>query len=84
MEILLKFSISKKTILAGSTLAATLLLSACVSTKNDHNAQNNSNKLVQQTASFSPRAENKYLSQEQAFKRSERVSKVSYQLDFNG
>jgi aminopeptidase N len=82
METLLKFSISKKTILAGSTLAATLLLSACVSTKNDQNAQNNSNKFVQQTASFSPRAENKYLSQEQAFKRSERVSKVSYQLNY--
>jgi hypothetical protein len=58
MEILLKFSISKKTILAGSTLVATLLLSACVSQKNDQNAQHTSTLLVQQTSIFSPRAEN--------------------------
>nr|WP_210725590.1 aminopeptidase N [Candidatus Colwellia aromaticivorans] len=79
----MKFSASKKMILAASTLVATLLLSACVTTKNNKNALNDSSKLMHQTLIFTPRAENQYLSQEQAFKRSARVSNVSYQLNYN-
>jgi aminopeptidase N len=78
----LKFHSSKKKILVASIFLATLLLNACVTTKNDENADGDSNKIVSQTATFTPRAENQYLSQEQAFKRSARVSNVSYQLNY--
>ncbi|MFT7006861.1 MAG: aminopeptidase N [Colwellia sp.] len=78
----LKFKPSKKKILVASTFLAALLLSACVTTKNGQNKGDNSNKIAYQTATFTPRAENKYLSQEQAFKRSTRVSDVSYQLNY--
>ena len=62
---------------------ATLLLNACVTTQTNQIKKDNSNNTRHETTSFSPRAENQYLSQEQAFKRSERVSNVSYKLNFN-
>ncbi len=56
-----------------------LLLNACVVTENNQElAQPN----FQQQKAFTPRAENQFLSQEQAFQRSARVSKVSYKLNF--
>ena len=83
MSILLKFIALTKTRLAVSTLISTLILSACVNTtpktSTSETKQNNSQKI----SSFTPRAENQYLSQAQAFKRSERVSNVNYQLNFN-
>lgn len=64
-------------------LSMSLLINACVATKsNENNSQEKSNLITQKLSNATPRAENKYLSQEQAFKRSERVSKVSYKLDF--
>jgi aminopeptidase N len=78
MRILLKLITSKKTIMVTLTFVATLLLSACITTQKD-----TSSSITSETSSFSPRAENKYLSQEQAFKRSERVSDVNYKLNFN-
>ena len=83
MRTLLKFKLSNKTFLAATTFITTLLLSACVTTKNDQNVQDDSSNVVNKITAFTPRAENKYLSQEQAFKRAERVSNVSYQLHYN-
>ncbi len=79
----MRFKPSKKMFLTVSTLIATLFLSACVTTKNDRKAHDDSSNIVLETAIDSPRAENKYLSQERAFKRSVRVSDVSYQLNYN-
>ncbi|GAA6172126.1 aminopeptidase N [Colwellia sp. KU-HH00111] len=76
------FNSSNKVILATS-LAATLLLNACVTTQKTQTAKENTNTIQNQITSFSPRAETQYLSQEQAFKRSERVSNVNYKLNFN-
>ncbi|MDX2367943.1 MAG: aminopeptidase N [Colwellia sp.] len=75
----MKFRPSKQAFLAATVLITTLLLSACVTTKNAQITQD----VVNKTTAFSPRAENQYLSQEQAFKRSARVSNVSYQLHYN-
>ena len=83
MEIILKFSPSKKTALAVSTLIAILLLSACMTTKEVKNTQAKSYEVVPQKITFISRAENQYLTQEQAFKRSERVSDVGYQLNYH-
>ena len=80
MRIILKFISSNKSILASSALIATLLLNAC---SVHQQSQSNLSTKVPETTKFSPRAENQYLSQEQAFKRSERVSKVSYEVNFN-
>ena len=82
MRTLLKFKPSKKALLT-TTLITTLLLNACVTTTKNQSAQNDSSNVVNKTSAFPPRAENQYLSQEQAFKRSERVSNVSYQLDYH-
>lgn len=60
-----------------------LLLNACQSTKSDNNATKKSVDTTTKTASILPREENKYLSQEQAFKRSKRVSQVNYKLNFS-
>ncbi len=79
----MRFKPSKKMFLTVSTLIATLFLSACVTTKNDRKAHDDSSNIVLETAIDYPRAENKYLSQERAFKRSVRVSDVSYQLNYN-
>jgi aminopeptidase N len=83
MRIILNFITTKKTVLAASTLVATLLLSACATTEKDQSEKDNSSNIIDKASSFSPRAENQYLSQEQAFKRSARVSKVNYKLNFN-
>ncbi|PHR83543.1 MAG: aminopeptidase N [Colwellia sp.] len=83
MRTLLKLSSSKKTFLATTTLITTLLLNACVTTKKDQSAHDDSSKLVDKIIAFIPRAENQYLTQEQAFKRSTRLSNVSYQLNYN-
>lgn len=83
MRTLLKFITSKKIFLATSIIIASLLLNACVTTNEDIKTQKTANNVVAPTVSFLPRAENQYLSQEQAFKRSDRVSKVSYQLNYN-
>ncbi len=83
MRILLKFITLNKSILATSTLIATLLLSACSVTDQVKNKTTASSKLSNKAAGFSPRAEDKYLSQEQAFKRSKRVSNVNYKLNFS-
>lgn len=66
-----------------STLASALWLSACVSTDKKTVAIANDRNISQNEAPFIARAENQYLSQTQAFKRAERLSKVSYQLNFN-
>ncbi|MCW8831975.1 MAG: M1 family aminopeptidase, partial [Colwellia sp.] len=58
------------------------LLSACQSTEDKSSKQNIAPTPEQKSTTFSPRAENKYLTQAQAFKRSARVSKVSYALHF--
>jgi len=79
----LKFITSKNTFLAVTTVITTLLLSACVTTNKDQKAQDDSSNMVGQATTFSPRADNQYLSQEQAFKRSARVSNVSYQLHYS-
>lgn len=63
-------------------LISTSLLSACKSTEDKLNKANNSSKSQQTSSGFTPRAENKYLTQTQAFTRSERVSNINYQLDF--
>ncbi len=70
------------TFVALFTLIAALLLSACQSTKEQTSDVTNSLTSPKTLSHFSPRAENKYLTQEQAFKRSARVSDVNYQLDF--
>jgi len=80
MRTILKFISSNKSILASSALIATLLLNAC---SVHQQSQSNLSKIASETTKFTPRAENQYLSQEQAFKRSERVSKVSYEVNFN-
>jgi aminopeptidase N len=54
-----------------------------VTTKKDQSAHDDSSKLVDKIIAFIPRAENQYLTQEQAFKRSTRLSNVSYQLNYN-
>ena len=59
-----------------------LLLNGCQLTKSDNNATKQSISKITKTASVLPREENKYLSQEQAFKRSNRVSQVNYKLNF--
>jgi aminopeptidase N len=83
MRTLLKFKPSKKTFLAVTTIIATLLLSACVTTEKSQNTQDDSKNAKDQKTTFLPRAEKQYLSQEQAFSRSTRVSDVSYQLNYN-
>jgi len=83
MRTLLKFKPSKQTFLAVTTLITTLLLSACVTTKKDQSAAEDSSNVVDKIIPADPRAENQYLSQEQAFKRSARVSNISYQLNYN-
>ncbi|NQY86316.1 MAG: aminopeptidase N [Colwellia sp.] len=83
MRAQLKFRPSNKTFLATTTLIAALLLNACVTTTNDKNAPDDSKKVTDKNTTFFPRAENQYLSQEQAFKRSARVSNVRYQLHYN-
>ena len=83
MRVLLKFITSNKAILATSTLVATLLLNACVTTQQTQTAKENSNNALHEIAKFFPRAENQYLSQEQAFKRSDRVSNINYKLNFS-
>ncbi len=60
-----------------------LLLNGCQLTQSDNNAAKQSIKKITKTASVLPREENKYLSQEQAFKRSKRVSQVNYKLNFS-
>ena len=83
MRVLLKFFTTNNAITATSILISTLLLNACSATKQTNNEAASSNKALHETANFIPRAENQYLSQEQAFKRSERVSKVAYKLNFS-
>jgi len=80
---MLKFIPSKKTVLAVSVFIATLLLTACKTTREVQNTQADSIKATPQKVTFTPRAENQYLTQEQAFKRSERVADVSYQLSYH-
>lgn len=83
MRIPLKSKPSKNMFFVATILIAALLLSACMTTKEDQKVQNNSNLVVAQKTIFIPRANNQYLSQEQAFKRSSRVSNVSYQLNYS-
>lgn len=64
-------------------VAASLLLSACVVTENNTNSKESAQQTSQNQNIYKPRAENQYLSQTQAFKRSERVSKVNYKLNFS-
>lgn len=68
---------------AVTTLASLSLLSACVLTEDT--SEKTKGYVANKTTStiFSPRAENPYLSQEQAFKRSERLSNVEYKLNFS-
>ena len=64
-------------------IVTSFILNACIVTENENNSskqstqQNNSDRNT-----FTSRAENQYLSQEQAFKRSARVANVSYELNF--
>ncbi|MBU2925383.1 aminopeptidase N [Colwellia sp. C2M11] len=83
MRILLKFITLNKSILTTSALTATLLLNACALTEPAKNTTSTLNESASKTVSFAPRAEDQYLSQAQAFKRSERVSNVNYKLNFN-
>lgn len=83
MRIPLKPNPSKNMFFVATILIAALLLSACMTIKEDKKVQNNSNLVVAQKTIFIPRANNQYLSQEQAFKRSSRVSNVSYQLNYS-
>lgn len=83
MRIFLKLITSKKTIVATFSLVATLLLSACATTLKDQSEKDNSSNVIHESSRFSPRAENQYLSQERAFKRSARVSNINYKLNFN-
>lgn len=82
MKITLQILSNKLTSLTVLAVISISLLTACQSTKNQANDIQISSKAKQVSTSFSPRAENKYLTQEQAFKRSARVSNVDYQLDF--
>ncbi|WP_189378384.1 aminopeptidase N [Thalassotalea profundi] len=61
-------------------LASTLLLSACNQASN--NANNIEAKTQSSTSTFVARANDAYLSEEQAMKRSSRVSDVDYKLTF--
>jgi aminopeptidase N len=83
MRTLLKFTTSKKMFLVIPAIIASLLLNACATTKEDIKTPNTSSNVIAPTERFLPRAENQYLTQEQAFKRSKRVSEVSYQLSYN-
>lgn len=79
----LKISYKQYTTKALITLLSLSLLSACQSTEETATQNKTLPTLKSASAQFSPRAENQYLTQEQAFKRSERVSNVNYQLNFN-
>ena len=63
-------------LLLATSIISSITLSACVAT-------DNTQKKSSQANSFSARAENRDLSQEQAFMRSERVSNVDYDLTFD-
>jgi len=63
-----------------STLIASSLLSACIAT--DHKTIEPKQPIAP-VSSFTPRAQDKYLSEQQAFKRSARVDNVAYQLHFS-
>jgi len=79
---ILRFIALTKTTLIASTLVSALLLNACVSTEQKTSKIKNNSNISQGKSSFTARAENQYLSQTQAFKRSERVAKVNYKLNF--
>ena len=78
----LKFNTANHLTLA-IVLASTIILNACVVTENKNNVQEASTQNISTKHAYSPRAENQYLSQGQAFKRSTRVSNVNYKLNFN-
>ena len=78
-----KFIRSSKTFLATSTLVAFLLLNACRVTEPTQNEAARLNETPEKTSHFLARSNNQYLSQAQAFSRSERVAKVSYKLNFS-
>jgi len=78
----LKFNTANRLTLA-IVLASTIILNACVVTENKNNVQEASTQNISTKSAYSPRAENQYLSQGQAFKRSARVSNVNYKLNFN-
>ena len=83
MRIPLKTKSSMNTFLVATILIATLMLSACMTTKKEQKVQDNLSNVVVQKTTFIPRAENQYLNQEQAFKRSARISNVGYQLNYS-
>ena len=83
MRIILKFKPSNIVRLTIQVILVTLLLNACVTTKKAPITQDNSNKVIHEKMTVAPRADNQYLSREQAFKRSARISNVSYQLHYN-
>jgi len=78
----LKKPSQKKAFIAIFTLIPALLLSACKLTEDQTSGVTNSLTSQKILSNFLLRAENKYLTQEQASKRSARVSNVDYQLDF--
>ena len=78
----LKFNTANRLTLA-IVLASTIILNACVVTENKNNVQEASTQNISTKSVYSPRAENQYLSQGQAFKRSTRISNVNYKLNFN-
>jgi len=82
LTLLFKVQILKKRLplLLATSIISSMALTACIATDN---TKNQSNKSSEVTALTSARAENAHLSQEQAFKRSERVSNVDYDLTFN-
>ena len=75
----MKFITIKQHTLAVSALLSALLLSGCVNTQKNASEKHNQQANLE---TFSPRAKTPYLSQEQAFKRSARVSQVNYKLNF--
>ncbi len=65
-------------------LGVSLALSACTLTNNNSSSQTpQNNKHVSDVSNITARAETPYLTQEQAFKRSARLSNIDYQLTFN-
>lgn len=82
LRLLLKNLRKNLTLQIITTIISVSLLSGCQSSINEPNNSNNQTSALTSTP-LSPRAENQYLSQTRAFKRSERVSNVNYQLSFN-
>ena len=83
IEVKITMLIKKLLVKVTITLVSALLLNACQLTNEEVVIEESLVKAKQTTSNFQFRDENKHLSQEQAFKRSKRVSNVAYKLNFS-